>query len=267
MTRDVPLSFAPVIAHLELEEAFLVTMDDLEAILERTSTSTATRLVAKRLRDRGWLLPTETPGVWEFAPGSHAGPIGRGHPFREVLAASLAHGDLDIAVCLASALWTHRLLDRAPSKPEVAVPKGARIPKGLARAARVVRYDRRLPTVELRGTPVHRLESVLVHLADRPADVASWGGIRDALPELVARVDREALEHELEDRPATVGTRLAYLTQALAPDFAERVANPGHGKVWFGPRAPLKRHDARFDVADTVLPFDPAKLSPKGSDR
>ena len=34
---------------------------------------TATRTVATRLRERGWLLPTGQRGVWEFAPAAVAG--------------------------------------------------------------------------------------------------------------------------------------------------------------------------------------------------
>jgi hypothetical protein len=35
---------------------------------------------------------------------------------------------------------------------------------------------------------------------------------------------------------------------------------PGH-KVWFGPRGPLRHHDATWNVADTVLPIRPTDLA------
>ena len=265
VTRSVPPSLAPIVTELELEQAFLVTMDDLAQISRSAGVQSEAKLIAKRLRDRGWLLPTHSPGVWEFAPAAHAGPIGHGHPFREIKAALIAQPELDAAVCLTSALWAHRLLDRAPERPEVAVPVGSSIPSGLARSSRVVRFDRRLPPVTLRDTPVHEYATILVHLATRPADATSWGAILDTLPDLVANTDEESLREELQGRPAAVRTRLAYLIHGLAPDLARDLAEKGHGKVWFGPRGPLKRHHSEFDVADTLLPTSPALLTPSRS--
>jgi len=256
-----------MVSELELEQAFLVTTDELTRISRAAGVESEPKLIAKRLRDRGWLLPTHSLGVWEFAPGAHAGPIGQGHPFREVNAALLAQPELDAAVCLASTLWAHQLLDRAPELPEVALPVGSSIPQGLARSSRVVRFDRQLPAAMLRGTPVHRPATILAHLATRPADVASWGAILDVLPDLIATIDEAELRQELSCRPAAVRTRLAYLIHGVAPDLAIDLAESGHGKVWFGPRGPLKRHHSGFDVADTILPVSPALLAPSRSER
>lgn len=269
MTRALPSYLAPIVEELELEQAFLVTTDDLDRIILNKGLRTETALAAQRLRQRGWLLKTAWPGIWEFAPGAHAGPIGRGHPFREVLAARLAEPNLDVTVCLISALWAHGLLDRTSDRPEVAIPKDTRPPRGLTRTCRVVRFEHRLPTVELRDAPVHQLTTILVHLAARPSDVRSWGAILEVLPELVHSILIEEgsttfglLSQELEGRPASVKTRLAYLVHGVAPNLAATVKAPGHGKVWFGPRGPLRRHHAGFDVADTVLPISPGDLTP-----
>lgn len=265
LTRSLPPSLAPIVAEFELEQAFLITMDDLARISRAAGIGSEPKLIAKRLRDLGWLLPTHTTGVWEFAPGAHAGPIGQRHPFREVKAALAAQPELDVAVCLTSALWAHQLLERAPELPEVAIPVGSSSPRGLARSSRVVRFDRQLPTVMLRGTPVHQPATILAHLATRPADVASWGAILDVLPDLVATTDEADLREELRYRPAAVKTRLAYLIHGVTPDLAHDLAETGHGKVWFGPRGPLRRHHSGFDVADTILPISPALLTPSRS--
>jgi hypothetical protein len=143
---------------------------------------------------------------------------------------------------------------------DVAVAAGSSVPRGLQRSTCVVVFDARLIPETLRETPIHRLATVLVHLAARPRDVHSWRAIGDALPELVDSVDRAELEVELADRPASVSVRVAYLVQALDPDLADRLATQSRGKVWFGPRGRLKRHSQRFGVADTLLPFDPATL-------
>jgi len=138
-----------------------------------------------------------------------------------------------------------------------------------ARACRIIRCEAQLPPVTLRDAPAHALATILVHPAARPTDVRSWGGLLDVLPELVAAVaqgapigGRDALEHELHGRPAAVRTRLAYLLHGVAPGWAEALTAPSHGKVWFGPRGPLRRHHAALEVADTILPMPPGDLPP-----
>ncbi len=261
MTRAIPRSLAPIISALELEGTQIVTTGDLEHLRAANGIKTETKMVAKRLRDLGWLLRTKQRGVWEFAPGAHAGPIGHGNPFREVDAAMAGSPELDAAICLTSALWTHGLLERAPDRPTVAVRPNTAVPKGLFAAARVVRFDWLLPPTFVGGTPTHRTATILVHMAARPSHVTSWGAVLDVLYDLVDRVDPSELEKELSPRPAAVKTRLAYLVEGVAPRLALDIADPGHGKVWFGPRGPLKRHYQKFGIADTILPRAPMSLS------
>jgi hypothetical protein len=68
MTRTIPHSLAPVLEQLELYQADLVTTARLDELVRTAGIRTATRTVATRLRERGWLLPTGQRGVWEFAP-------------------------------------------------------------------------------------------------------------------------------------------------------------------------------------------------------
>lgn len=147
VTRALPPALARIVALLELDQAFLVSMEELERFRERTGVKTDAKLIAPRLRDPGWLLPTQQRGVWELAPGAHGGPKGHCHPFKAVQAAPRAAPQLDAAVCLSSALWAHGLLDRAPEQPEVALPPGQAAPADLRRSARLVRFGRRLDTV------------------------------------------------------------------------------------------------------------------------
>ena len=265
MTRTIPPSFGPILTELELEAPLVVTLAELAALVKRTGIGTEPRVVADRLRKLGWLLPTETAGVWEFAPAAHAGPIGHGDQFLGLRAALAARPTLDAAVCLTSALAAHGLTDRAPDRLEVAVDPGGSVPQGLLRAARVVVFGAHLPPERSLGVPVHRPATVLVHLAARPVDVRGWGAIADSLPELVDVVTLAEVDTELVGRPRAVRVRLAYLTQGVAPDLADRLVPPDEGgraapKVWFGSRGRLKRHNSRFAVADTLLPFDPASL-------
>jgi hypothetical protein len=99
-----------------------------------------------------------------------------------------------------------------------------------------------------------------VHLATHPNSVRDWFSVGEALADLVERVTATEVAEELTSRPAAVGARLGYLLQAVAPDLvAELDLQPGHGAVWFGPRRPTKRFDSRWNVADTLLPYDPAQ--------
>lgn len=77
------------------------------------------------------------------------------------------------------------------------------------------------------------------------------------LPELVAQASREEILAELEGRTKATQVRFAYLVAGIAPDLVEGLSIRPGGKVWFGPRAPLRRHNARWRVADTILPFPP----------
>ena len=80
MTRSVPISLAPVVERLELDQPELVTLEQLTKIAAELGVRTAPALIAYRLRMRGWLLSTGLSGAWEFAPGAHAGPYSRGGP-------------------------------------------------------------------------------------------------------------------------------------------------------------------------------------------
>lgn len=267
MTRRIPPSLSPILTELELDAARVVTLADLTRLVEQAGIGTAPKVVAARLRKLGWLLPTGTAGVWEFAPASHAGPIGHGDPFLALRAALATRPSLHAAVCLTSALAANHLVERSPDRLEVAVDDSASIPQGLRRATRVVIFAAHLGPEQSLGLPIHRLATVLVHLAARPTDVRGWGAIADALPDLVDSVATEDLDIELAGRPRSVRVRLAYLVHGVAPDLADRLVPADQGgraapKVWFGPRGPLKRHSTRFSVADTLLPFDPAALHP-----
>jgi predicted transcriptional regulator of viral defense system len=254
---------------LELESARVVTIAELADLVKRAGVQTEVRVVADRLRRLGWLLPTATAGVWEFAPASHAGPVGHGDQYLELRAALAARPSLDASVCLLSALAANGLSDRAPDRLEVAVPSSRQIPDGLRRGARVVIFAANLASTRVQGVPIQQPATTLVHLAARPTDISGWGTVADALPELVRTVSIADIDAELAGRARAVRARLAYLVQGVSPTLAEHLLPPEEGgraaaKVWFGPRASLRRHSSRFAVADTLLPFDPATLQPDG---
>jgi hypothetical protein len=79
-TRSLSRQLAPLVAELELRQPTLVTLRELAILAEEAGLRTPAKVVAARLRATGWLLPTGQRGVYEFAPGAHAGPYGHGDP-------------------------------------------------------------------------------------------------------------------------------------------------------------------------------------------
>jgi predicted transcriptional regulator of viral defense system len=260
-TRSLSRQLAPLVAELELRQPTLVALDELALLAEEAGLRTPAKVIAARLRATGWLLPTAQRGVYEFAPGSHAGPYGHGDPFIDLRAAMLVEHH-PVAVALQSALWLHGFAERAPDRHEVAVPVGATVPDSVKRRMRVVHFSARLPTADIDQLPVHQPGTILVHLATKPGDVRGWTTFAEALPELAARSPLDDLERELKGRPSTVRPRLAYLLSGVAPAVADRLqpARP-QSVTWFGRSRVSCRFDKRFNVADGLLPFDPRALT------
>jgi len=258
--RSLSRQLAPIVTELELRQPVLVSLQELAVLAEEAGLRTPAKVIAARLRATGWLLATGQRGVYEFAPGAHAGPYGHGDPFIELRAALSAGHHL--AVALQSALWLHGLAERAPDRHELAAPPGAAVPASLKRGMRVVRFSARLPMVGIDRLPVHRTSTILVHIAARPGDVRGWTAFAEALPELAARSSADELEQEMRDRPAAVRPRLAYLLSGVAPLVADSLQPAAPSSVtWFGSSRTSRRYDKRFNVADGLLPFDPRTLA------
>jgi len=267
MVRSIPPALAPLVEQLELERPSIVSVRQIAELIARTAMRTPTRVAIQRLAERGWLLPTSVRGVWEFAPGERAGAFSDGDPLlplRAVLAAGPdTSGEHRPSVALGSALWLHDLADRAPDTPEVAIPDSAPVSIPLRRLCRVVHFSAHVPPVRKRGgLPVHTPATILVHMAHRPRDVRSWGSVLENLARLVAAADEPQIHAELAGRPHATRVRLAYLISGVAPALAGRLSATRRGKVYFGPRGSLRHHDARLNVADTVLPVAPGTLAP-----
>lgn len=265
--RTLGPALAQVVEDLELEQPVVVTLGGLAEILRRRHVRTGAVEVARRLRERGWLLETSQRGVFEFAPGAHAGPYGHGDPFvdlRAYLAATEAR-DLDdrgVAACLHSAVWLRGYSDRAPNMHEVAVRPGIRPPKALTSVFRVVRLDTELLPEFVNDIPIHRPATVLAHLVSRPSDVRSWQVFVEALPELVAATPFDDLAAEMQPRSASARARLGYLLEGQKVDhlpLADLGVVRPTGTIWFGPRDGHVHYDAQWNIADTVLRLSTAE--------
>lgn len=258
-SRSLSRQLAPLVAELELRQPVLVNLQELATLAKEVGLRTPAKVIAARLRATGWLLPTGQRGIYEFAPGAHAGPYGHGDPFID-LRTALSAGCL-LSVALQSALWLHGLAERAPDRHELAAQPGSAVPVSVRRGMRVVRFSARLPTAQVDQLPVHQAATILVHLAARPGDVRGWTTFAEALPELAARSAADDLERELTGRPGTVRPRLAYLLRGVSPTISDQLQPTTPSSVtWFGSTRASHRYDKRFNVADGLLPFDPRAL-------
>lgn len=263
MTRSIPPSLAGVLKRLELEQPVLVTMADLARLAEDEGVGTPVRVVAARLRERGWLLPTARRGVWEFAPGAVAGPYSRNDPVTPLRAFLAQHPQARCGLTFQAAAWAHGLADRVSARLDVAAAE-ARVARQLPDVLAVTVFAPKLGYERAKDVPILAVESVLVHMTSQPSAVRSWANVRDWLERLAAELVWPRLEAELEGRAVTVRARTGYLLQGVRPDLVSALASSTsiRGKSWFGPRRRLLRHDNRWQVADTVLPFDPRDLEP-----
>lgn len=261
MPRTLSRTLAAVVEDLELDQPRVVTMATIAGIAARHGLGTAPRVIADRLRRRGWLLATGTRGVWEFAPGAHAGPYGHGDPALPLRAALAAQPDLPAALALSTAAWALGFADRAPSRLDVALPDLAAAPASLARDTHLTSFTSHLGYVQARTLPVHRPETIVAQLAAHPSAVRSWDAVLEWLPELAATVQAQLLTRELVGRPGAVRVRAGYLLQGLRPDLADPLRADVAGPVRFGPRdTEARRHSSTWRVIDALLPVDPAGL-------
>lgn len=259
MARSIAPSMAPIVEELELAADEIVTIERLGDLVRAAGLRTPTRVVAARLRQNGWLLNTGQRGVWEFAPAAVAGPHSRGGPTLR-LRALLARQDVACGLTFQAAAWALGAADRAPSRIEVAVANErdvARMPDGISASV----FAPHLPYRELKGAPSLGPASVLTHMATSPNRVRSWSSAAEWLPDLAADAHPPDVLAELNGRPATVAARLGYLLQGLRPDITSQIVGPPT-KTWFGSRRATVRHDSKWQIADTLLPFDPRSLKP-----
>lgn len=262
MSRTIPSHLAEIIEELELERPELVTPDEVRGLIEKHDVQVPANRVTQLLSEKGWLLKTDVRGVWEFSPAERAGSYSKESPFLPLKAIRKKDPDRDIRVALDSAMWCHDFLDRLPSEIDVVLPPEDHVPAAIKRNYRVLRFEAHLDPVTANDVPVQQLETILVHLVDKPNKVQSWTSVFDWLPDLVEEVEQENVLTELINRSHSTKIRFAYLLSGLAPDLAENLDIEPAGKVWFGPREKLRRHNATWNVADTILPVDPDELDP-----
>ncbi|MCI8425105.1 MAG: hypothetical protein HFJ72_05530 [Adlercreutzia sp.] len=259
-TRTIAPTLAPILQALELNRPQYVTLSLIDALCAENGVKTPARIVASRLKDKGWLIPTPVRGVWEFAPAEVAGPYSSGDPLEPLKVLLISHADTTALLAGQAAAWAMGLADRVPSRLEVAFAErpSFKIPPGIAAST----YRMNLPPRVERGVQVLSPEALVVHMAERPASVQSWHSAAEWLPDVVYEISGDSILEELKGRPASVAARTGYLLQGWRPDAAKAImdAYPPKDIVWFGARKKAARLDSFWKVADSLLPFDPSKM-------
>lgn len=254
--RTVPRSVAPVLEALELDQPTLVTLSRLDELINQTDSPISAAHAARLLRERGWLLPLRTSGVWEFAPGARAGAWGGGDPFIE-LRARLATRPIETAVAAESAAWLHGFSTRAPEPQVIALPTGANLPRSLDRF-RVVRWSAAGPAVDMNGLPTWSVSTLLAFMGARPERYRDWPNVSEWLAESAGRVNVRAIRAELADTLRSGWARTCYLLfrggHGESADELLSAAPPGRGPFHLGPRDMPSKYVARFEVIDHVFP-------------
>ena len=258
MARTIPKGLSGVLEELELERPQLVTAPQLAELCGRAGVRTPVKVVASRLRDRGWLLATPQRGVWEFAPAELAGAYTSADPLLPLKAYAAAHPGERFALASQTAAWALGLADRVPAVIEAAFERlPASVPKGVSAST----YRPNITAVAAKGVAALAPESIVVHMAQRPSAVRSWQGVAEWLPDVAYELEADAVIDELEGRPHSTAARAGYLLQGMRPDVAGAIMekHPPGSKTRFGTGA-AARNDERWQVSDSALPFDPREM-------
>jgi len=261
MTRTISNSIAGILQELELERPLLVTREKLSDLKDKYHITSSVEVVASRLKEKGWLLPTDRRGVWEFVPAEVAGIYSANDPLLCFRTFRAKYPMIKCALTFQTAAWLYGDSDRMPSSIHVSVEeyKHARLLKG---HALISIFQPKINTQLVSNVPVLARESIIVQMTTKPASVNSWASVPEWLPDFCAELSSDRIFEELADRPLCVSQRLGYLIQKLRPDIADKLIkrNEPVNNAWFGDRKHTLRYDKRFLVADSLLPFDPKRI-------
>ena len=261
MARTISRSMAGILEELELDNKTYVTLAELAELAKRHGVSTEPSMIALRLKQSGWLLPTAQRGVWEYASASMAGPYSKNDPLRDIKAFQSSNPQLKSYVCLQTAAWAMGLADRVPSNKELAFPQipRNRIPETIT----AYKYSPSINVREVRGVHCLAPESILVQIAEKPNVIHSWESTMEWLPDVIYECEIDMILTEITDRTDSVKRRTGYMLQGMYPDAADAIyasiPKPA-AKIRFGARKPSLRNDEKWKLVDTTLPYSPKEM-------
>ena len=253
--RDAPRTLAALLQVLELEQPRVVSLRDLKQWGQDAGVSWPAEVMARRLRERGWLLDLKTRGVWEFAPAARAGAYGSGDPLIELRATLHKDPTAPFSVGAESAAYLLGYAGRRPAVEVIAAPPTVRVPPAL-RDYRLARWSAYEAPQSRDGLPVWSASTLLAFMAARPAAYHDWPNVGEWLGAAAADASEDSLKSELAERPRSAWARAAYLlARGGRRDAAEALivaAPPGRGPYYLGDRSRPGNRDPVFDVVDST---------------
>lgn len=260
MTRSISKSLSKILEELELENDSYVSLDRIRELVEKHEISSDASVVASRLKQLGWLLPTSQRGIWEFASAAMAGPYSKNDPLREIIAFNIANPQENCYLCMQTAAWVLGYADRVPTQKELAFQNIPR--KHISEDIIVYKYTPSLTPKFIRGVKCLVPESIIVHMATKPDSVKNWESVIEWLPDMVYDINIEHLLIELDKKNDSIKRRTGYLLQGMHPNASEAIKKVvvSKSKIRFGPRKEAIRNDERWMISDTILPFSPKEI-------
>ncbi len=253
--RTIPHGLAPLLELLELEQPQVVTAVQVADLSRQAGIEWPADLVVRRLRERGWLLPLATKGVWEFAPAARAGAFGLGDPLVELRAVLARDSDAPYAVAAESAAYVLGMASRHPEPECIGAPPGVRPPKSLA-TFRIVRWEPQVPMAAREGLPVWSPATLIAFMASRPSGYHDWSNVGEWLQQAASAIDPDDVARELGGRSAAAWARAAYLLdRGGVTDRAEvlmRRVLRAEGPHYLGDRSVQGRYSSTYDVIDST---------------
>jgi len=240
---------------LELEQPKVVTTSDLAEAAKAVGLAWAPRDIARRLLEKGWLLPLRARGAWEFAPGARAGAIGSGDAFIELRATLSKNPGAPYAVAAESAAFLQGLSSRQPDPQVIGAPPEARVPTALD-GFRVVRWQPRTPLLPRDGLPTWSTETLLAFMSSKPARYRDWPNVPEWIVTAFRTLDVDALKRELQNQARSSWMRAAYLADragnAVAAESILESSPTGTGPYRLTAREEPGKYYSRFEIVDTV---------------
>jgi len=258
VSRTISSSLSNILQDLELERPLLLTNDMLTELLDKHNVLSPTKAIAYRLREKGWILPTDRKGVWEFIPADVAGIYSSNDPLLSLRTFIAKFPDTKCGLTFQTAAWLYGDSDRIPSTLDISIENSKYI-RLLNDYTSVSVYKPNLPYQYVSNVPILSRESIIAHMVTKPSSLSSWVGVPEWLPNLCIDISIENVLSELMNKPQSVLLRYVYLLQGARPDISNELSKRMTIKntIWFGDRKPVLRYDKQLKVADSLLPFDP----------
>lgn len=255
-TRSITPTLAGVLELLELEQPRLVSTEDIAGLAKQAGIDWPVHLIARRLRERGWLLDVGARGVWEFAPASRAGAFGAGDRLTELRAVLHRCPEADFAVAEESAAFLLGYSSRPPAKEVVSASHDENVPPALRKRGRVVRWRTHLPPRRVDDLPVWPVETLLAAMSSRPSSYRDWPNVGEWIGAAARDADVDGLRLELEEQGRASWARAAYLfSLAGCEEEAEALladAPSGKGPFYLGDREKTGKYERKFEVIDST---------------